>query len=622
MEASRTASSSGYADDGEREMSPYELTLAALSYSWQKQAAFNVAVGVSFALVGGPILALGWTLALCVADVTLQGTYRRLSINAHNVDSALGLTWLSWLGLVKGVSWYAIPAGFTILRHSFPGLAFVSIQAVALTALAVSTARNSQRIYLTLVAVPVIALPCCVAATLGIAQGAGALCETLVLAVALWLIGSGTSAVVANWNKANAHRLQAMAEMRLALARSEMAEARLSEALAHAEAASRVKSDFLATMNHEIRTPLNGVLGMAQAMDRGELTGEQRGRLGLITTAGQSLLTLLNDLLDLSKVEAGKVELEDGVVDIEALAQGAAAFLPLLQDKDVSFSVTVEPRAQRYWRGDPHRIRQVLHNLISNAVKFSDRGAVSVRISERESDLVFTVTDTGIGIAPDRLAQVFEPFVQADASTTRRFGGTGLGLTICRDLVNLMGGTIDLVSAEGVGSTFTVTLPLRAAAHPEASVEGDADEPRFADGLRVLVAEDNPMNQVVLRTLLEASGIQPVLVSNGEEAVEAFERGRWDIVLMDIQMPVKDGVAAARSIRAAERGRGADRTPIIALTANAMNHHQAEYLSAGMDAIVAKPINLTVLLETMRAVLETRESALLPLREKVARSAG
>jgi signal transduction histidine kinase/CheY-like chemotaxis protein len=605
MEASRTAPASGYADDAERELSPYELTLAALTYSWRKQAAFNVAVGLSFALLGSPILALGWTLALCLADLALQGTYRRLSTKAHNVDSALGLTWLSWLGLAKGVCWYAVPAGFTILGHSFAGLAFVSVQAVGLTALAVSTARNSQRIFLTLVAVPVVVLPCCVAATLGPVRGAGALCETLVLMFALWLIGSGTSAVVSSWNKANAHRLQAMAEMRLALARSEMAEARLSGALAQAEAASRVKSDFLATMNHEIRTPLNGVLGMAQAMERGELSGQQRGRLGLITAAGQSLLTLLNDLLDLSKVEAGKVEMEDGVVDIEALAEGAAAFLPLLQDKDVSFSVTVAPQAQRYWRGDPHRIRQVLHNLISNAVKFSDHGAVSVRISGRDSALVFTVQDSGIGIAPDRLTQVFEPFVQADASTTRRFGGTGLGLTICRDLVNLMGGTIDLVSVEGVGSTFTVTLPLRAAARPEAIVAGDADEPRFADGLRVLVAEDNPMNQVVLRTLLEASGIRPVLVSNGEEVLEAFESGRWDIVLMDIQMPVKDGVAAARSIRAAERRRGAVRTPIIALTANAMNHHRAEYLSAGMDAMVAKPIDLAVLLEAMRAALET-----------------
>jgi two-component system, sensor histidine kinase len=585
-----------------RELTPYQLTLAALTYSWPRQAGFDVVVGLAFCLVSGPVVGLSWILSLCSVDWVLQRVYRRLAAEAADVDPQRGVTALCWLVFAKSVFWYAAPAGFTILNHSVAGLAFVAVQAVGLTSLAVSTARNSQRVLLTMVAVPVVMLSLCIVATIGAAQGAGALCETLILAFALWLIGSGTSRVVADWNRAHEHRLQAMAEMREALTRSEIAEARASEALARAEAASRTKSEFLATMSHEIRTPLNSVLGMAQAMHRGELSDSQRNHLRMISTAGESLLTLLNDLLDLSKIDAGKIELEDGVIDTEALAAGLDAFGALLRDKDVMFSVAVAPEALGAWSGDPTRVRQVLHNLISNAVKFTDRGSISVAISYDGSALVLEVEDTGVGISSARLSHIFEPFVQADASTTRRYGGSGLGLAICRDLVTLMGGTIDLVSTEGVGSKFTVRLPAQAAAQATAAVEPEA-QVAIAEGIRVLAAEDNPVNQIVLRTLLEASDIEVVMVANGEEAVASWAPGRWDVVLMDIQMPVMDGVKATGIIRETERAGGFRRTPIIALTANAMDHHRSEYLNAGMDAVVAKPINLEVLLKTMQSLL-------------------
>jgi signal transduction histidine kinase/FixJ family two-component response regulator len=605
MQVSRRTSAPPAADvslDGD--LTPYQLTLAALTYSWVRQAGFNIALGLAFCLVGGPWVALGWTLSLCAADWALQQIYRRLTVAAATVSSRRGLAGLSWLMFVKGVFWYAVPAGFTALTHSLAGLAFVGVQAVGLTALAVSTARNSQRIFLSMVIGTVTALSVSIVATVGAAHGAGALFETLILAFALWLVGSGTSQVVSDWNRANEDRFQAMIDMRQALMRSEIAEARASEALGRAEAANRAKSEFLATMSHEIRTPLNGVLGMAQVMHRGELSDAQREHLRMISTAGASLLTLLNDLLDLSKIDAGKVELEDGVIDTEALAAGLDTFAPLLQDKDVVLSVTVAPEALGGWSGDPTRVRQVLHNLISNAVKFTDHGTISVVISHDGAALILDVEDTGAGISATRLAQVFEPFVQADASTTRRYGGSGLGLTICRDLLTLMGGTIDLVSTEGVGSKFTVRLPGRRAALPVAAIEAEAPI-AIADGLRVLAAEDNPMNQIVLRTLLEAGDIQVVMVSNGEEAVAAWRAGRWDLVLMDVQMPVMDGVEATRIIREAERDGGLARTPIIALTANAMDHHRSEYLGAGMDALVAKPINLEVLLQTMQSLLAT-----------------
>jgi PAS domain S-box-containing protein len=371
--------------------------------------------------------------------------------------------------------------------------------------------------------------------------------------------------------------------------------------------AAGAMSAFLATMSHEIRTPLNGVLGMAQAMARGEMPDLQRERLEIIRTAGQSLLALLNDLLDLSKIQAGKIELEDGVIDAEDLAQCALAFKALVEDKDVCFRLGLEESARGAWRTDPKRVRQILHNLVSNAVKFTDRGSVAVTIGHDGANLTMRVEDTGIGIPPNRLAHIYDRFVQADASMTRRYGGSGLGLAICRDLVELMDGTIDVESKPGVGTVFMVALPMARAQNsgplePVAEPELQAPGTEAAGRLRVLAAEDNPMNQLVLKTLLGEVGVEVFLVANGEEAVAAWRAADWDVVLMDIQMPVMDGVSAIRLIRETERRERRARTPVIALTANAMAHHKADYLGAGMDAVVAKPISLALLLQAMDEV--------------------
>jgi len=385
----------------------------------------------------------------------------------------------------------------------------------------------------------------------------------------------------------------------------------LQERERNAVAAAEAMSGFLATMSHELRTPLNGVLGMAQAMARDDLSPLQRERIGVVAASGEALLSLLNDLLDLSKIEAGKTELEDGVVDVPALADGARSiFSALVREKDVTFSLSVSPSAQGCWRGDPTRVRQVLHNLISNAVKFTDRGSIAVDLEGNPAGLVLRVQDTGVGIAAGKLETVFERFVQADASTTRRHGGSGLGLTICRDLTSLMGGEIAVESVEGVGTTFTVNLPLT---RIEGAPSGAVLEPATAldaptDGLRVLAAEDNPINQLVLRTLLGEVGVDVSIVSNGQEALDAWRDGVWDLVLMDIQMPVMDGVSAVRSMRQIEREERRRKTPVIAVTANAMDHHRAEYLAAGMDALVSKPVSLASLLRTMDAVLAAAET--------------
>ena len=385
------------------------------------------------------------------------------------------------------------------------------------------------------------------------------------------------------------------------------AEQALVHAMAEAEAANRAKSDFLATMSHEIRTPLNGVLGMARAMAGDELTPAQRGRLDVVRQSGESLLSLLNDVLDLSKVEAGKLELDVEPFDFEELASAAhATFAGVAQAKGLTLDLAVAERARGRYLGDAVRVRQVLCNLISNALKFTEQGGAKIAVDRNRRGVVVRVSDTGIGIPSDRVGKLFHKFEQADASTTRRFGGTGLGLAICRELTELMGGKVTAKSRAGEGTTFTVVLPLRrvtqTAVAPSAPVHAEARE-MAAGAIRVLAAEDNKVNQLVLRTLLNQAGIDPVIVDDGKAAVEAWELGDWDVILMDVQMPVMDGPTAARIIRQREAVTGRAPTPIVALTANVMSHQVRDYELAGMTAWVAKPIEVAALFAALEAAL-------------------
>ena len=387
------------------------------------------------------------------------------------------------------------------------------------------------------------------------------------------------------------------------------AEAELIAAKNDAEAANTAKSTFLATMSHEIRTPLNGVLGMAQAMASDDLSSVQRERLEVIRQSGESLLAVLNDVLDLSKIEAGKLDLDEAEFDLKDLARGArAAFTALAKEQGLSFDLTIEPSAEGVYLGDPIRVRQILYNLISNALKFTEAGEIRVNVGRADETLRFRVSDTGIGIAPEPLAKLFGRFEQADASTSRRYGGTGLGLAICRQLTELMGGEITVESEPGRGATFTFTLPLARVA--DSRVETlPTSPPTPPDGeaagqtLRVLAAEDNEVNQLVLKTLLHQAGIEPVVVSDGAQAIAAWQADAWDIILMDVQMPGVDGPTAVREIRRLEATTGRSRTPIIALTANAMSHQVAEYRHVGMDGFVAKPIEVGRLFAALEAAL-------------------
>jgi PAS domain S-box-containing protein len=384
----------------------------------------------------------------------------------------------------------------------------------------------------------------------------------------------------------------------------------LRMALDAAEAANIAKSQFLANMSHEIRTPLNGVLGMAQALWMDELTPGQRARLAIIRESGASLLAVLNDVLDISKIEAGRLEIELTEFDLQSLVAGVCGtFTEQANRNGVSFGLTIADDTNGIWRGDSVRLRQILYNLLSNALKFTSQGEVRVHMDlDAEGRLRVRIRDTGIGIPTDKIDALFSKFYQGDSSMTRRYGGTGLGLAICRQLCELMDGTIGVESRAGEGSTFTVSLPMHRVSIGANLSAGDAPssavaafDPKGLSGthLRVLVAEDNKANQLVMRALLQAFDVTPVVVDNGLLAVEAWEAERFDIVLMDVQMPVLDGVCATRQIRDREASTNRPSTPIIAVSANAMTHQVKEYLAAGMDGHIPKPLDIEQLAQIL-----------------------
>jgi signal transduction histidine kinase/CheY-like chemotaxis protein len=381
-----------------------------------------------------------------------------------------------------------------------------------------------------------------------------------------------------------------------------------------AAAASVAKSRFLANMSHEIRTPLNGILGMTQVMARDELSDGQRQRLDVVRDSGQTLLSVLNDILDISKIEAGKLEMDNHEFDVaEAVYTVCNAFAGIADQKDVAFRIEVEPELRGLWFGDGTRLRQVIANLVSNAVKFTSQGEVSITATRSGTQKVrFVVADSGIGIPAESLGDLFQKFSQVDASTTRRFGGTGLGLAISRELVELMGGWMTVASEEGKGSTFTFELPLEyRSAEPPKPHLAESLEPLDAEGRRacILAAEDNPTNQLILKSLLEPFGVDLHLVVNGAQAVEAFGTTRFDLILMDVQMPEMNGVEATAAIRALEAERGLPAIPILALSANVMSHQVKEYLDAGMNGFIPKPIEAAKLFAAIDAALSAAEDA-------------
>ena len=383
------------------------------------------------------------------------------------------------------------------------------------------------------------------------------------------------------------------------ISENKAAEQKMAEAQQRAEAATRAKSEFLANMSHEIRTPLNAVLGFARMGQRDTQETDSNKRFGHIMDSGQHLLGIINDILDLSKMDAGKLCLEKHSFRLTATVEDA---LDLITEqagvKNLKFSIQIDPDLPAWVEGDSLRLRQILLNLLSNAIKFTDQGEVRFSVKQGQKQIYFTVSDSGIGMSSEQLSRLFVPFDQADSSTTRKYGGSGLGLTISHTLALLMGGDLTVESEPGKGSTFTLCLPLLETypgVVPKAHQEAVAD---FSlKGIHVLVAEDVELNQFIIQDMLEHEGAQVHFVMNGQQALDRLEElgvASFDIVLMDVQMPVMDGYEATRRIQQI-----APALPVIGLTAHAMIEERDKCLAAGMVEHIAKPINVEILVDAI-----------------------
>ena len=384
----------------------------------------------------------------------------------------------------------------------------------------------------------------------------------------------------------------------------------LEEALRRAEAANQAKTEFLANLSHEIRTPLNGVLGMADILARTGLDARQQDMAQVIIASGGALNQVLSDLLDFSQLESGRLEIVSEAFDIEAvIADSLSLYEENARARGLALVAGISPAARRRVIGDPNRLRQILSNLISNALKFTDQGRIALSVDiDEHGQARFAVSDTGRGFDPADAERLFARFEQADGSLTRQHGGLGLGLAICRQLAERMGGTISAASDPGAGAVFTLLLPLPAADQTATLLEPSVGPIESEEGsFRVLVTDDNAVNRRVAELIMSSIGAEVICAENGQEAVDAFDQGPFDVVLMDLQMPIMDGLTATRTIREHEAERGLPRTPVVVVSANVMPEQKAASAAAGADDHLGKPVRAEELVAAVVKVIHGAE---------------
>lgn len=559
------------------------------------------AAGLILAALGQPWLGLGFALVGMAFDVWAQGRVKRYQKTEAPVAGwPLLLMAIVAIRFALGVSgpliaWLMNPRAdvmlvVVLIQVWSIGVAFVQFSA-APRLLALAAAPICATVLV--VIYPSLIGP----------HGLAVAAAFVMLATILFIISRATHALWCDLFAADQRNKALLVELQAAHATAVQDRDAARCARQEADEANVAKSRFLANMSHEIRTPLNGVIGMAQIMAGDALEDRQKARLEILNRSAHTLLDLINQILDLSRIEEGRLEIVPQPIDADALVHEVTETLrPLAESKGLTFHVV--STGLRWVSADPVRLRQILFNLLSNAIKFTAEGQVALDVARTDAGAVLRVSDTGRGIPADQIGQLFTRFAQIEAAAVDRRDGAGLGLSIVATLVELMGGRIEVESEAGEGAIFVVTLPLTPAQPVKAGEDAPDAEPERA--LRVLVAEDHPVNQQVIRGLLGQVGIEVEIVDDGLQAVEATQTRDWDLILMDVQMPNMDGPTATRTIRQREADQGLVRTPIIALTANAMVEQVESYLAAGMDAVVSKPIDLKRLLTTISDVISAK----------------
>jgi Signal transduction histidine kinase len=602
---------------GEETFSAYQLTLLGLTFPLWAHLVFNALGATAAYLLGHPKIAVTMFVTCTVMDVAMQIIVRRWLATSADGDDERGFRKLAVLCAIRATV-YLAPTAAMVVNGAEAEIAYFATQACLFVAVAMGAGSLRPLIFWALSA-PLLLLAVGMAATqLKPSNGGAVLIGCFGLITTMVLISRGTFRAIMTWHAAFNADLALMRDLEAARDQAIAERAAADRAREEARRANRAKSAFLATMSHEIRTPMNGVLGMAQLLKRDETDPIQMERLSTLIDSGEYLLSILNDILDVSKIDAGRLEIVPRPEDLRRLLDRLIDFWGGRADeKGVALRLTVADDVPDFVLADALRLRQVLFNLVGNALKFTEAGAVDVIVGARPREdgrvlVRFSVQDTGPGIAPQHLPMLFDRFSQGEEAEARKFGGTGLGLAIVKQLTELMDGQVSVESELGKGSTFHVDIPLAlassaAASRPESAPEAEPAVLPGLEDLRVLAVDDNAVNLLVLDQMLSAFGAMVVKAASGAEGLELLAGQSFDLVLMDIQMPGMSGLEALQRLRETP---GPNReAPVVALTADVTSGGRERYLGLGFTEHAAKPIQAPDLLAAIARALDASAAA-------------